>query len=33
MNNSGQRNPNLNVESTNGQKKGELEDIKLKYYS
>jgi hypothetical protein len=33
MSNSGQRNPKLNVESTNGKKKGELQDIKLKYCS
>jgi hypothetical protein len=33
MSSLGQRNPNLSVESTNGQKEGELEDIKVKYLS
>jgi hypothetical protein len=30
MSNLGQKNPNLSVESTDGQKEGELEDIKVK---
>jgi hypothetical protein len=30
---SSQRNPNLNVESIDGQEEGELEDIKVKYHS
>jgi hypothetical protein len=33
MSNLSQRNPNLNAENTNGQKEGELEDIKVKYCS
>jgi hypothetical protein len=33
MSNLGQKNPNLSVESTDGQKEGELEDIKVKYCS